>query len=39
LLITDCEIPPMLNSLLIYRNVIQKSDQITKHITSLNVEN
>jgi hypothetical protein len=29
----------MLNSLLIYNNVIQKSDQITKHITILNIEN
>jgi hypothetical protein len=38
LLIVDYEIPPMLNSL-IYENVIQKNDQITKHITILDVEN
>jgi hypothetical protein len=29
----------MFNSLLIYKNVIQKNDQITKHITILDVEN
>jgi hypothetical protein len=39
LLIVDYEIPQMFNSLLIYENVIQKNDQITKHITILDIEN
>jgi hypothetical protein len=38
-LVTNYETPPMLNSLLMYGNVIRESDQITKCITILDVEN
>ncbi len=39
LIITNYEIPLMFNSLLICKNVIRKSDKITKRITILDVEN
>jgi hypothetical protein len=39
LLIIDYKIPPMFNSLLIYKNVIRINDQIIKHITILSIEN